>query len=41
MGVKPGPKLGDLLKVCEEWWIEQNFQPDREACLKWIRDRQK
>jgi poly(A) polymerase len=41
MGVKPGPKLGDLLKLCEQWWIEQNFQPDRESCLKWIRDRQR
>lgn len=41
MGVKPGPKLGDLLKQCEKWWIDENFQPDRDACLKWIRDRQK
>lgn len=40
MGVKPGPKLGDLLKQCEAWWIAQNFQPNRDACLQWIRDRQ-
>lgn len=36
MGIKPGLKLGSLLKRCEEWWIGQNFQPDREACLRWI-----
>jgi tRNA nucleotidyltransferase/poly(A) polymerase len=41
MGVKPGPKLGDLLKLCEEWWIDQNFRPDRDDCLKWIRERQR
>jgi poly(A) polymerase len=40
MGVKQGPKLGDLLKQCEAWWVTQNFQPNRDACLKWIRDRQ-
>jgi len=36
MGIRPGVKLGFLLKRCEEWWIEQDFQPDREACLRWI-----
>jgi poly(A) polymerase len=38
MGMKPGVRLGVLLKQCEDWWIDQNFQPDREACLRWIRD---
>jgi len=38
MGMKPGVKLGVLLKRCEGWWIDQNFQPDREACLRWVRD---
>lgn len=35
-GVKPGPKLGELLTLCEAWWIDQEFRPDREACLQWI-----
>jgi tRNA nucleotidyltransferase/poly(A) polymerase len=39
IGLKPGLKLGSLLKRCEEWWIDQNFQPDQEACLRWVRDR--
>ncbi len=38
MGLKPGPKLGELLKLCEDWWIDQNFHPDREACLRWVRE---
>lgn len=36
-GIKAGPKLGELLKSCEYWWISQDFQPDREACLAWVR----
>lgn len=39
MGIKPGLKLGSLLKGCEEWWITQNFQPDRDACLRWVREQ--
>ncbi|MBX9804449.1 MAG: CCA tRNA nucleotidyltransferase [Alphaproteobacteria bacterium] len=38
MGVIAGPKLGELLKACESWWIDQGFFPDREACLAWVRD---
>jgi poly(A) polymerase len=38
MGVKAGPELGALLKDCESWWINQGFQPDREACLAWVRN---
>lgn len=41
LGFKPGPKIGDHLKKCEDWWIDQNFQPDRDSCLKWIQDQQK
>ncbi len=39
MGVKAGPKLGEILKFCEAWWIDQNFQPDRDACLLWVREK--
>jgi len=38
-GLKPGPPVGELLKQCEEWWIDQGFQPDREACLHWIKKK--
>ena len=38
MGIIAGPKLGELLKACESWWIDQGFSPDREACLGWVRN---
>ncbi|MGV8947886.1 MAG: CCA tRNA nucleotidyltransferase [Candidatus Paracaedibacter sp.] len=39
MGMKAGPELGTLLKDCENWWINQGFQPDREACLSWVKEK--
>jgi poly(A) polymerase len=33
-GVKPGPLIGRSLRRVEDWWIEQRFQPGREACLE-------
>ncbi|MFD2204285.1 CCA tRNA nucleotidyltransferase [Kiloniella antarctica] len=32
-GFKPGPKMGRLLKITEQWWIEQAFVPDYDQCL--------
>ena len=31
--VRPGPGLGKLLKQLEEWWLDQDMRPDRDACL--------
>jgi poly(A) polymerase len=33
MGVAPGPEVGRLVKAVEAWWIEEDFGPDRAACL--------
>jgi poly(A) polymerase len=33
LGLKPGPKVGDLLEAVERWWIEGDFTADRAACL--------
>jgi poly(A) polymerase len=33
LGLTQGPVLGRLLKAAEAWWIDQDFQPDREAVL--------
>jgi poly(A) polymerase len=33
-GVAPGPQVGDFLREVEAWWIDQDFMPDRDACLK-------
>ena len=32
-GVDAGPKVGQLLKAVEGWWIERDFAPDRAALL--------
>lgn len=34
MGVAAGPKVGEILKVVEEWWMAQDFRPPRDECLK-------
>jgi poly(A) polymerase len=33
LGAKPGPKMGEILRSVEEWWIAQDFRPSREECL--------
>ena len=32
-GIKGGPAVGEALAAIEAWWIGEDFQPDREACL--------
>ncbi|MEE2720572.1 MAG: CCA tRNA nucleotidyltransferase, partial [Pseudomonadota bacterium] len=36
-GIEEGPDVGDVLLNIEEWWVEQAFKPDREACLDRLR----
>ena len=38
LGVGAGPALGALLERIEGWWLDQDFGPDREACLKRLRE---
>jgi poly(A) polymerase len=33
LGIEAGPRVGDLLKAVETWWIEDDFRADRKACL--------
>lgn len=33
LGIPSGQRVGDLLSGVERWWIAQDFQPDRTACL--------
>lgn len=37
LGVKPGPHVGDILRLVEDWWVRRDFTPDRAACLAAIR----
>jgi poly(A) polymerase len=33
-GVEKGPRIGELLREVEAWWIEGDFEATREECLK-------
>ncbi len=33
LGIQTGPGVGALLTEIEAWWIAEDFQPDRQACL--------
>ena len=34
LGVPRGPAVGETLQRVEEWWIAEDFQPGRDACLE-------
>ena len=34
LGVSKGPMVGRVLGRVEDWWIEEDFRPDRAACLQ-------
>ncbi len=34
LGVPKGPEVGRLLEAVEDWWIAEDFAPDRAACLE-------
>jgi poly(A) polymerase len=38
-GVAPGPELGHLLESLEAWWVDEDFVPDRDACLRELKRR--
>ena len=33
LGLKPGPRVGELIAAVERWWIDGDFAADRAACL--------
>jgi poly(A) polymerase len=35
-GVKEGKQIGTLLKMIESWWLEENLEPNRKACLSYL-----
>lgn len=40
LGMRSGPKIGEFLKACETWWIDELFHPNKEDCLHWIQSRE-
>ena len=39
--IKPGPRIGELLKGVAEWWEAGDFRADRAACLAELKARAK
>jgi poly(A) polymerase len=39
LGVQAGEQVGEQLAAIETWWIEQDFEPDAEACRARLRER--
>jgi poly(A) polymerase len=37
LGVPRGKRIGALLRSVEDWWIDADFQPGRDACLAKLR----
>ena len=37
LGKNPGPEIGNLLETIEDWWINNNFAPDRQKCLEHLK----
>jgi poly(A) polymerase len=32
-GTPAGPMVGKILKGIEDWWVHEDFEPDRVKCL--------
>jgi poly(A) polymerase len=39
IGVKPGRALGEALRRAQDHWMEQDFRPDREMLIAWLKDQ--
>lgn len=39
LGIDRGPDVGRLLAAVESWWLDEDFRPDRDACLDQLRQR--
>jgi poly(A) polymerase len=38
LGFTAGPQIGALLRAVEDWWIAEDFAPDRAGCLARLRE---
>jgi poly(A) polymerase len=38
LGIEPGPRVGQLLRAVEAWWIDGDFKAGREAALAKLAD---
>jgi poly(A) polymerase len=38
LGLSPGPQIGRLVEAVEAWWEENDYRPDRSACLAKLKE---
>ncbi len=38
LGVPPGPEVGRLIAAVEAWWEDNDYQPDRAACVARLKE---
>jgi len=38
LGVPHGPAVGELMDAVESWWEDNDYRPDRDACLARLRE---
>jgi len=36
-GIPAGPRVGEVLRTVEEWWLAQDFRPNRADCLTQVK----
>ncbi len=41
LGIAAGPEVGRALKAAEDWWEGKGYAPDRDACLAWLKARER
>ena len=34
LNLKPGPRVGEVLREVEDWWLLEGRKPDKQACLE-------
>ncbi len=36
LGCQPGPIVGDYLQCAQQWWVQNNFSPSTQDCLRYV-----
>ncbi len=36
LGCQPGPIVGDYLQCAQQWWVQNNFSPNHQDCLRYV-----
>ncbi|MCK5165914.1 MAG: hypothetical protein KAQ66_01300, partial [Rhodospirillaceae bacterium] len=39
LGMKPGPELGRVLGIIEQWWADGDFRANEKGCIEQLRQK--